>query len=129
MLWILARQSCCNIFHLSVCVRSSELHSGVHLSVSSSPRVILVGTVVRAAASVVFNSVLTQRKLRVTQTWQPQFGLQSISRDSPRLKCAQDVATIVPVKDTRTQCTTSLPPIKERLLLDAQRMVENPKEK
>ena len=30
-----------------------------------------------------FNSVLTQGKLRVTQTWQPQFGLQSISRDSP----------------------------------------------
>ena len=57
---------------------------GVHLSVSSSPRLILVGTVVRAAASVVFNSVLTQqKKLRVTQTWQPQLGLQSISRDSP----------------------------------------------
>ena len=42
---ILARQSDCNTFLLSVCVRSSELQVGVHLSVSSSPRVILDGTV------------------------------------------------------------------------------------
>ena len=41
----------CNTFHLSACVRSFELLSGVHFSVSSSPRVILVGTVARAAAS------------------------------------------------------------------------------
>ena len=33
----------------------------MHLSVSSSPRVILVGTVLRAAASVLQNSVLTQQ--------------------------------------------------------------------
>ena len=29
------------------------------------------------------NSVSTQRKLRVTQTWQPQSGLQDIIRDGP----------------------------------------------
>ena len=34
----------------------------------------------------------------------------------------------MPVNDTRTQCTTSLPPIKERLPSDAQRMVKNPRE-
>ena len=28
-------------------------------------------------------SVLTQRKQRVSQTWQPQFGLQDIIRDGP----------------------------------------------
>ena len=54
VLWILARQLDCNTFFLSVCVRSSELQCGVHLSVFSSPRVILVGTVVRAAASFVY---------------------------------------------------------------------------
>ena len=53
VLWILARQLDCNTFFLSVCVRSSELQCGVHFSVSTSPRVILVGTVVRAAASFV----------------------------------------------------------------------------
>ena len=52
VLWILARQFDCNTFLLSVCVRSSELESGVHLSVFSSPRVFLVGTVLRAAANV-----------------------------------------------------------------------------
>ena len=39
-----------------------------------------------------------------------------------------DGATVVPINDTRIQCTTSLPPIKERLPLDAQRMVKNPRE-
>ena len=37
---------------------------------------------------------------------------------------AQNGAIVAPVNDTRTQCTTSLPPIKERLSLDAQRMVK-----
>ena len=49
---VVARLSDCNTFRLSVYVRSSELQSGVHLSVFSSPRVFLVGTVLRAAASV-----------------------------------------------------------------------------
>ena len=53
-----------------------------------------------------------------------------VQNQSPtRLQCAQDVATVVPVNDTRTQCTTSLPPIKERLPSDAQRMVKNPNKK
>ena len=46
-----------------------------------------------------------------------------------RLQRAQDNATVVPVNDIRTQCTTSLPPIKERLPSDARRMVKNPREK
>ena len=45
-----------------------------------------------------------------------------------RLQYAQDGAIVVPINDTRTQCTTSLTPIKEWLPLDAQRMVKNPKE-
>ena len=44
---------CCNTFLVSVCVRSSVLQSGVHRFVLLSPRVILVGTVLRAAASCV----------------------------------------------------------------------------
>ena len=73
----------CNTFFLSVCVRSSELQCGVHFSVSTSPRVILVGTVVRAAASFVYKVCINSAKLRVTQTWQPQFGLQDIILDGP----------------------------------------------
>ena len=49
----------CNTFFLSICVRSSELQSGVHFSVFPSPRVFLVGTVVRAAASCCEKSVTT----------------------------------------------------------------------
>ena len=52
----------CNTFLLSVCVRSSELQRGVHFSVSTSPRVILVGTVVRAAASFVFKVCIDSAK-------------------------------------------------------------------
>ena len=52
----------CNTFLLSVCVRSSELQSGVHLFVFSSPRVFLVGTVVRAAASFVFKVCIDSAK-------------------------------------------------------------------
>ena len=85
VLWILARQFVCNTFHLSICVRSFELLSGVHFSVLSSPRVILIGTVARAAPSELWNSVVTQQKLRVTQTWQLQPGLQSIAIDSPHI--------------------------------------------
>ena len=61
-LWILARQLDCNTFFLSVCVRSSELQCGVHFSVSTSPRVILVGTVVRAAASFVYKVCINSAK-------------------------------------------------------------------
>ena len=43
----------CNTFLVSVCVRSSVLQSGVRRFVLLSPRVILVGTVLRAAASCV----------------------------------------------------------------------------
>ena len=52
----------CNTLLLSVCVRSSELQSGVHLFVFSSPRVFLVGTVVRAAASFVFKVCIDSAK-------------------------------------------------------------------
>ena len=66
------------------CVRSFELlSSGVHFSVSSSPRLILVGTVSRAAASVVRNSVLTQQLCENFRRGSRSFGLQSIARDGP----------------------------------------------
>ena len=51
----------CNTFLVSVCVRSSVLQSGVHRFVLLSPRVILVGTVLRAAASLREKSVPTLR--------------------------------------------------------------------
>ena len=40
-------------------------------------------------------SVSTQQKLRVTQTWQPQFGLQDIIRDGPHsYPTLDDFATV-----------------------------------
>ena len=53
------------------------------LFVSSSPQLILVGTVVRAAASVVYNSVSTQQTCEYIRCGSRSFGLQSIARDSP----------------------------------------------
>ena len=73
----------CNIFLVSVCVRSSVLQSGVHLSVLSSPRVILVGTVYGQLPDCVKSLYRLREFLRVFQTWQLQLGLQDTIRDSP----------------------------------------------
>ena len=62
VLWILARLSGCNTFLLSVCIRSSERQCGVYFSVSTSPRVILVGTVVWATTSFVFKVYIDSAK-------------------------------------------------------------------
>ena len=50
-------------------------------------------------------------------------------KQSPtKLPHAKNSATVVPINGTQTQCTTSLPPIKERLSSDAERMVnESPR--
>ena len=55
----------------------------MHSFVSSSPRLILVGTVVRAAASVVYNSVSTQQTCEYIRRGSHSFGLQSIAHDRP----------------------------------------------
>ena len=63
----------CNIFLVSVCVRSSELQFGVHFSVFPSPRVFLVGIVYGQLPVVVKSLYRLCEILRVFQTWQPQF--------------------------------------------------------
>ena len=83
MLWILARQSDCNTFLLSVCVRSSEPASWcapLCLVVTSgdSGWDCLKGSCQRSA-----KFCIDSANMRVTQTWQPQLGLQSIACNSP----------------------------------------------